>query len=58
MPDELPETIVPEVSTLFARQVAADNTSMVPNGTWVPQVCLFFFLLFLLFLFSFFLFCC
>ena len=44
MPDELPETIVPEVATLFGRQVAADNTSMVPadNTTWVPQVCLFF----------------
>ena len=39
VPDEVPETITPEVPTLFGRQLAADNTSMVTNASWVPQVC-------------------
>lgn len=32
-------SITPEVPTLFERQIAADNTSMVSNYTsWMPQV--------------------
>ena len=38
-PDELPESIAPPVPILFRRQVATDNTSMVLNTTFVPQVC-------------------
>ena len=38
VPDELPETTTPAVPILFRRQVAADNTSMMLNSTFVPQV--------------------
>ena len=32
-------SITPEDTTLFTRQIAADNTSMVTNySSWVPQV--------------------
>lgn len=40
VPGEVDLTITPEDPSLFARQVAADNTSMVTNySSWVPQVC-------------------
>ena len=34
------ESITPEVSNLFHRQLAGDNTTMVTNySSWTPQVC-------------------
>lgn len=39
MPEEDLLSITPEDTTLFTRQIAADNTSMVTNySSWVPQV--------------------
>lgn len=38
VPDELPPGVNPPVPILFGRQVAADNTSIALNSTWIPQV--------------------
>ena len=39
MPEEDLLSITPEDTTLFMRQIAADNTSMVTNySSWTPQV--------------------
>lgn len=40
MPDDSEDdsSITPEDTVLFTRQVAADNTSMVPDySSWIPQ---------------------
>lgn len=39
MPEEDLLSITPEDTTLFMRQVATDNTSMMTNySSWTPQV--------------------